>query len=101
MPSTYTISGSVQFYNEAGLIRHFYTTINGETRCFVLASVRDEKPADCATGTSGQLAVSIDEENLVTPSANCATVNGSLSDEGSIPSFDWIFVTLYWFQGGK
>ncbi len=87
--------GSVHSYNEAGLVSYFDATIDGETRRFVLAGVRVDKPADCATGTSGRLAVNTEENNLVMPSGTYATIDSSLTDAGSIPGSGWTFKKDY------
>lgn len=83
--------GSVHAYNEAGLMSYFDTVINGETRCFVLAGVRVDKPEGCVVGTSGRLAVSTEEDNLVVPAGSYATIDVSLSDVGAIPGSGWTF----------
>lgn len=83
--------GSVHSYNETGLMPYMDTVINGETRRFVLAGVRVDKPEGCVVGTSGRLAVSTGESNLVEPSGSYATVDASLSDAGAIPGSGWTF----------
>lgn len=83
--------GSVHAYNEAGLMSYFDTVINGETRCFVLAGVRVDKLEGCVVGTSGRLAVSTEEDNLVVPAGSYATIDASLSDVGAIPGSGWTF----------
>ncbi len=87
--------GSVHSYASTGLVSYFDATIDGETRRFVLAGVKVEKPADCAVGTSGRLAVSTEENNLVMPSGSYATVDSSLSDAGAIPGSGWNFKKDY------
>ncbi len=83
--------GSVHSYAETGLMPYMDTVINGETRRFVLAGVRVDKPAGCVVGTAGRLAVSTEEDNLVVPSGSYATIDASLSDVGSIPGSGWTF----------
>lgn len=83
--------GSVHSYGETGLMPYMDTVINGETRRFVLAGVRVDKPAGCVVGTAGRLAVSTEEDNLVVPSGSYATIDGSLSDVGAIPGSGWTF----------
>ncbi len=83
--------GSVHSYSETGLMSYFDTVINGETRRFVLAGVRVDKPEGCVGGTSGRLAVSTEEDNLVVPAGSYATIDASLSDVGAIPGSGWTF----------
>ena len=96
--------GSVHSFTDTGLIKCFDTTIDGETRRFVLAGVQIDKPSDCATGSVGRLAVNTEENNLLQPSGTYATIDSSLSDAGSIPGSGWTFSkdssSVYSYVGG-
>lgn len=76
---------SVHSFTDTGLIKCFDTDINGETRRFVLAGVQIDKPADCATGSVGRLAVNTEENNLLQPSGTYSLASNSLSSTPSAP----------------
>lgn len=83
--------GSLHSYAETGLVSYFDTTINGETRRFVLAGVRVSIPADCQVGSLGNLTVATEENNLVMPSGSYATAEYTLSSAPSAPGSGWTF----------
>ena len=83
--------GSLHSFTDTGLIKCFDTTINGETRRFVLAGVQIDKPADCAIGSVGRLAVNTEENNLVVPSGTYSLASNSLSSAPSAPGSGWTF----------
>ena len=96
--------GSVHSFTDTGLIKCFDTDINGETRRFVLAGVQIDKPADCATGSVGRLAVNTEENNLLQPSGVYSLASNSLSSTPNAPGSGWTFnkdySSMYSYVGG-
>ena len=96
--------GSVHSFTDTGLIKCFDTTIDGETRRFVLAGVQIDKPSDCVTGTSGRLAVNTEENNLLQPSGTYSLASNTLSSTPSAPGSGWTFnkdySSMYSYVGG-
>lgn len=96
--------GSVHSFTDTGLIKCFDTNINGETRRFVLAGVQIDKPADCATGSVGRLAVNTEENNLLQPSGVYSLASNSLSSTPNAPGSGWTFnkdySSMYSYVGG-
>lgn len=96
--------GSVHSFTDTGLIKCFDTDINGETRRFVLAGVQIDKPADCATGSVGRLAVNTEENNLLQPSGIYSLASNSLSSTPNAPGSGWTFnkdySSMYSYVGG-
>lgn len=95
---------SLHSFTDTGLIKCFDTDINGETRRFVLAGVQIDKPADCATGSVGRLAVNTEENNLLQPSGVYSLASNSLSSTPSAPGSGWTFnkdySSMYSYVGG-
>ena len=96
--------GSLHSFTDTGLIKCFDTDINGETRRFVLAGVQIDKPADCATGSVGRLAVNTEENNLLQPSGVYSLASNSLSSTPNAPGSGWTFnkdySSMYSYVGG-
>lgn len=95
---------SLHSFTDTGLIKCFDTDINGETRRFVLAGVQIDKPADCATGSVGRLAVNTEENNLLQPSGVYSLASNSLSSTPNAPGSGWTFnkdySSMYSYVGG-